>query len=232
MIKIRRSHERGFFDHGWLKTYHTFSFGDYHDPLHMGFRTLRVINEDTIQAGEGFPTHSHRDMEILTYVTSGSLEHKDSMGNTSVIRPGEVQRMSAGTGVTHSEFNPSGKEQTHLLQIWVLPSHHGLQPSYEQKTLGVANSRNQFRLIASPGGSDGSVKLNQDILIYDLNLERDKCVTYQVKHQRGIWVQIIKGTVLFEDFLLEAGDGAAISKDKTIKIKAERDASLLLFDSV
>src|SRR5713101_4242056 len=166
MMRIRKANERGHANHGWLDTYHTFSFADYHDPEYMGFRSLRVINEDRVAPGQGFGTHPHRDMEIITYILEGSLEHKDSMGNGSVIRPGDVQRMSAGTGVTHSEYNPSKTETLHLLQIWILPDRRGHTPGYEQKEIGGAEKRGQLRLIASPDGRDGSVSIHQDARLY------------------------------------------------------------------
>src|SRR5205823_2572264 len=194
MITIRKSEERGHFDFGWLDTYHTFSFDQYYDPAHMHFRALRVINEDRVQGGKGFPTHSHRDMEIITYIIDGALEHRDSMGNGSVIRPGDVQRMSAGTGVTHSEFNPSGTAPVHLLQIWILPERTGLAPSYEERRFPAAEKRGMLRLVASHDGRDGSVVVFQDVDVFAVVLEPGEEVMHPLQHGRHAWVQIVAGS--------------------------------------
>lgn len=229
MIKIRKSKERGHYNHRWLDTYHTFSFADYHDPDYMGFRALRVINEDRVRPGEGFGMHSHRDMEIITYILKGSLEHKDSMGNTSVIKPGEVQRMSAGAGVTHSEFNPSQAGVVHLLQIWILPAEKGLQPSYEQKNYG-ALKKDSLRLVASPTGKNGSVKIHQDALMYDGRIGTNKPLAYRLAPGRGVWLQLIEGSLNINGTVLHEGDGAAIEGESKILLKAEKRSKFLLFD--
>lgn len=230
MIQIRKSGERGHFDHGWLKTYHTFSFSDYHDPKWMGFRTLRVINEDYVQPGQGFPTHSHRDMEIVTYVLEGALQHKDSMGNTSVIRPGEVQRMSAGTGVTHSEFNASDKEKVHLLQIWILPEKKGFAPSYEQRFFDSKGKENLLQLVASQKGEQGSVKIQQDVRIYDCSLEKGKSFSHALQSERAAWIQVIQGKVEMNQKTLMEGDGASIVKTPELHFSTHNEAKFLLFD--
>ena len=230
MITLRKSKDRGYFDHGWLKTYHTFSFADYYDPNHTHFKTLRVINEDTVEPGQGFGTHSHNDMEIVTYILKGALEHKDSMGNTSVIRPGEVQRMSAGTGVTHSEFNSSKKESVHLLQIWIFPDQKGLKPGYEQKMFDAEGKRNHLRLIVSPNGAQGSVNIHQNAEIYDCQLEKGKSVSYDIKPERGAWIQVIQGEVKLGKETLKSGDGASIESEKSILLTASQDSEFLLFD--
>src|SRR6266571_2443577 len=210
MIMVRPGGERGHFDHGWLDTYHTFSFASYHDPQHMGFRSLRVINEDRVKPGEGFGTHAHRDMEILTWVLEGALEHKDSMGTGSVIRPGEIQRMSAGTGVTHSEFNASASELVHFLQIWIVPDRHGREPSYEQKTIPDPDKRGTLRLIASPRASASVVTLHQDVRLYSVLLEREQEVVHELRPERHAWVQIARGAITLNGQPLWQGDGAAI----------------------
>ncbi len=230
MITIRKSGERGYFDHGWLKTHHTFSFSDYFDPDHIQFRVLRVINEDYVDAGQGFATHSHKDMEIITYIVGGALQHKDSMGNTSIIRPGEVQRMSAGTGVTHSEFNPSSAEDVHLLQIWIVPAQKGLKPSYEQKTFDANGKKNRLRLAVSPKESPNVVTIHQDALVYDAFLEQEKSLTYEPKAGRGVWVQVITGELVMNGNQLKAGDGASAEKEKTLRFSANQAAEFLLFD--
>ena len=230
MITIRKSEERRHFDHGWLKTYHSFSFADYYDPNFVQFRTLRVINEDTVEPGQGFGTHSHRDMEIITYVLKGALEHKDSMGNTSIIKPGEVQRMSAGMGVTHSEFNPSKKEPVHLLQIWILPAEQNLQPSYEQKFFDTKGKTNLLRLIASQNGEQGSVRVHQDVHVYDALLEKGKSMTYESNPSRGVWTQITKGGLELNGKVLKAGDGASIEKETILTFSAHREAEFISFD--
>jgi len=230
MITIRKSEERGHLDHGWLDTYHTFSFDQYYDPGHMHFRSLRVINEDRVAAGKGFPTHSHRDMEIITYILAGALEHRDSMGNGSVIRPGDVQRMSAGTGVAHSEFNPSEAEAVHLLQIWIMPRVRNLAPSYEQKAFSEDERRNRLRLVASPDGSDGSVTIQQDAKLYAAILDRDSAIEHTLTDDRYGWLQVARGSVNLNGLELTQGDGAAISRENSLKILASGEAELLLFD--
>ena len=230
MTKLRKSGERGHFNHGWLDTYHTFSFSDYFDQDWMGFRTLRVINEDRVGAGQGFGTHPHRDMEIITYVLEGALQHKDSMGNMSVIKPGEVQRMTAGTGVTHSEFNPSDKEAVHLLQIWILPEKKNLKPGYEQRAFDPAGRRDRLRLIASRDGRDGSVSLNQDVLVYDSDLKSGNKVSYQPAKNRSAWIQTVKGTLEVNGQPLNSGDGLAIDNESALEFTSRKDSHFLLFD--
>ncbi|HXB19839.1 MAG TPA: pirin family protein [Candidatus Solibacter sp.] len=231
MIYVRKAAERGHINHGWLDTHHTFSFGDYHDPKHMGFRSLRVINEDWVQAGHGFPTHPHRDMEIITYVLEGSLEHKDSMGTGSVIRPGEVQKMSAGTGVRHSEFNHSKSEAVHLLQIWIVPEKSGIKPNYEQKVIPAEEKKGKLRLVASRDGRDNSVKVYQDAELYATELAASQTINYQPGAGRHSWIQVARGKVTVNGKDLEAGDGAAIAQEPKVQIVGGADQSeLLLFD--
>ena len=230
MITIRKSTDRGHLNYGWLDTYHTFSFDQYYDPAHMHFRSLRVINEDRVAAGQGFPTHSHRDMEIITYILSGALEHRDSMGNGSVIRPGDVQRMTAGTGVAHSEFNPSDSEQVHLLQIWIMPNPRNLAPSYEQKFFSEQDRQNRLRLIASPDGTEGSVKINPDARVYAAIVEPGAKLTHGLKENRHAWLQIARGGVSVNNIELNQGDGAAIDREDSLIISAKDRAELLLFD--
>ena len=230
MITIRKAEERGHFDFGWLNTYHTFSFGDYYDPRNMGFRTLRVINEDVVQEGRGFPRHGHRDMEIFTYILDGALEHRDSMGNGSIIRPGDVQRMSAGTGVTHSESNPSSDEPVHLLQIWILPEKEGITPDYEEKKFPEDEKRNKLRLIISPGGDDGSVRINQDARVYASVMDAGQEVVHQLDRGRHSWLQVAGGAVRLNELELKQGDGAAVSEETEVRIKAQEPAEILLFD--
>src|SRR6476660_3510228 len=227
MIQVRRAKERGHADHGWLNTYHTFSFSDYYDPRHMGFRSLRVINEDWVKPGFGFPTHPHRDMEIITYVLEGALEHKDSMGTGSVIRPGEVQRMSAGTGVTHSEFNASKTDPVHLLQIWILPEVRGIPPSYEQKAFSRDELKNRFRLVAANDPAEGAVKIHQDVKLYASVLD-DGSVTHELGPGRHAWVQVARGEIKLNGQALQAGDGAAVSGEPTVGVLGSGE--LLLFD--
>lgn len=229
MFEIRRSDERGAFDHGWLDTRHTFSFADYHDPRFMGFRALRVINEDVVAPGRGFGTHSHRDMEIITYVLSGGLRHDDSMGNGSVIRPGDVQRMSAGTGVRHSEVNASDDEPVHFLQIWILPERRDLTPGYEQKHFDRDDLRGGFRLVASPEGRDGSVTLHQDVRLYSALLDGERA-EIELDEGRYAWVQVARGEVELNGERLLQGDGAAMRDERTLKITNAREAEVLLFD--
>lgn len=231
MIQLRKSGERGFFDHGWLKTHHSFSFADYRDPKWMGFRSLRVINEDWVAPGEGFPTHSHRDMEIITYVLKGVLAHKDSMGTASEIKPGEVQRMSAGTGVTHSEYNHMSLEPVHLLQIWILPERRSLAPGYEQKMFPLAGKRNTLRLVASPAGGD-AVKIHQDVKLYDSRLEKGHTVKHALAPGRGFWIQVISGKIQANGHAAEAGDGLLGEGETELKISVPGDepGEFILFD--
>jgi redox-sensitive bicupin YhaK (pirin superfamily) len=230
MIKIRRAEERGHFDFGWLNTYHTFSFGEYYDPRNMGFRSLRVINEDFVDAGRGFPTHGHRDMEIITYVLEGGLAHKDSMGNGSIIRPGDVQRMSAGTGVRHSEANPSAEESVHLLQIWIMPNEEGIEPGYEEKKFDDEEKRGRLRLIVSPDGRDGSVMIHQDASVYATVLDSEQQVAYEVKPGRHAWLQVARGLIEVNGQQLKQGDGAAISEEHELAIVGREPSEALLFD--
>ncbi|PYX51527.1 MAG: quercetin 2,3-dioxygenase [Acidobacteria bacterium] len=230
MIRIRAAHERGGGDHGWLKTQHTFSFSDYWDPKWMGFRSLRVINEDWVAPNTGFPTHPHRDMEIITYVLEGKLEHKDSLGTGSVILPGDGQRMSAGTGIRHSEFNPSTTDAVHLLQIWIEPERPALEPSYEQKSFPEAEKRGKFRLIASRSASEGSVKINQDAKLYVSLLKPGEEIAHEFAAGRHGWLQVARGAVELNGKKLAQGDGAAISDEQKVAIKGLEDAEVLLFD--
>jgi redox-sensitive bicupin YhaK (pirin superfamily) len=230
MITVRPGKERGHFDHGWLDTYHTFSFSQYHDPAHMGFRSLRVINEDRVEPGAGFPPHSHRDMEIITYVLAGGLAHKDSMGNASTIRPGNVQRMSAGTGVTHSEYNGSDTEPVHLLQIWILPQTRNLPPSYEEKVFSAADKQGRLRLVASQDARDGSARIHQDASVYASLLEPGQTVRHPLAAGRGAWIHLVSGAATVNGKLLTTGDGAAIEQEADIEIVATAATELLLFD--
>jgi redox-sensitive bicupin YhaK (pirin superfamily) len=230
MIKIRKAEDRGHFDFGWLNTYHTFSFGDYYDPTHMGFRSLRVINEDVVQKRRGFPRHGHRDMEIFTYILQGALEHRDSMGNGSIIRPGDVQRMSAGTGVTHSESNPSPDESVHLLQIWIVPSEEGIPPDYEEKRFPDDEKRNKLRLIISPDAAEGSVRIHQDAHVYAAVLDPNQEVSHSLASGRHAWLQVAAGSVALNDIKLKQGDGAAVSQETAITIAAQEPSEILLFD--
>jgi len=230
MITIRKSDERGHFDHGWLDTYHTFSFDQYHDRRHMSFGNLRVINEDRVAPGRGFPTHSHRDMEIITYVLEGALTHQDSLGNGSIVKPGDVQRMTAGTGVAHSEANGSADEPVHLLQIWILPHTHGLPPGYEQKIFSDEMKQGQLCLIASENGRDGSVTINQDANIYAVKLDAEQQITHALDEKRKAWVQVARGGVTLNGVDLKQGDGAAISRETKVEVKGREAAEVLLFD--
>jgi redox-sensitive bicupin YhaK (pirin superfamily) len=229
MIDIRRAAERGRTRLPWLNSYHTFSFGDYYDPAHMGFRALRVINDDYIAAGQGFGTHPHRDMEIITYVLDGALEHRDSLGTGSVIHPGEVQRMSAGTGIRHSEFNQSKEDPVHLLQIWILPEKTGLPPSYEQRAVPPSDQEG-LALAASRGGRDGSVTVHQDVNLYAAQLAPGRSVTHRIAPGRHAWLQIARGTVSVNGHPLAAGDGAAVSDEGQLLLAAAAPAEVLLFD--
>ncbi|MGA3106060.1 MAG: pirin family protein [Terriglobales bacterium] len=230
MITIRPSNERGGGDYGWLKTRHTFSFNDYSDSKWMGFRSLRVINEDWVAPGGGFPTHPHRDMEIITYVLSGKLEHKDSLGTGSVILPGDGQRMTAGRGIRHSEANASPTEAVHLLQIWILPDKSGHEPGYEQKSFPESEKRGKFRLIASNEGAEGSVKINQDAKLFVTLLAPGEEVTQPLAAKRSAWLQVAKGEIELNGKRLKQGDGAAISDEAKLKVKAIEEAEVLLFD--
>ena len=230
MITIRRSNDRGGGDFGWLNTRHTFSFSDYWDPKWMGFRSLRVINEDWVAPASGFPTHPHRDMEIITYVLSGQLEHKDSLGTGSIILPGDGQRMSAGSGIRHSEFNPSRKEKTHMLQIWIMPDKNGHAPGYEQKAFPEAEKRSKLRLIASNSGAEGSVKINQDARLFVTLLAPREEVQHQLDAKRHAWVQVAKGEIELNGQKLQQGDGAAISNETALTLKGSKEAEVLLFD--
>jgi hypothetical protein len=230
MITVRPGSERGHFDHGWLDTYHTFSFASYHDSRHMGFRSLRVINEDRVKPAEGFGTHAHRDMEILTWVLEGALEHKDSMGNGSIIRPGDIQRMSAGTGVTHSEFNPSREAPVHLLQIWLLPRERGLEPGYEEKRFPPGARHGGLRLIAARDGRDGAVTIHQDADLWTALLEPGESVRHALEPGRYAWLHVARGAVTANGVTLGAGDGAAVSGEKALEVAASASAEILLFD--
>jgi redox-sensitive bicupin YhaK (pirin superfamily) len=230
MIKKRPAAERGGGNQGWLDTRHTFSFNDYHDPQHMGFRVLRVINEDRVQPGQGFGTHGHRDMEIISYVLEGELEHKDSLGHGSVLRPGEFQRMTAGTGVEHSEFNPSRTEPAHFYQIWLLPDRRGHHPSYEQKSFPVAERKGKLRLVASPDGRNGSLTIHQDAEVLLSSLDREQQLTHELRSGRFAWLQILHGTVQLNGVSLSQGDGAAIWDETSLKVKAAGPAEIMLFD--
>jgi quercetin 2,3-dioxygenase len=230
MIKIRKANQRGQTRTSWLDSYHSFSFNQYFDPENMGFSDLRVINEDFVDKGAGFPPHSHRDMEILTYVLSGELMHRDSTGGEGVIHAGEIQRMTAGTGVTHSEFNHSQTEPVHLLQIWILPDRQGLKPGYEQKAYSPDETTGRFRVVASKEGTDGSVKINQDASLNIARIPSGQEVSYEFKPGRKGWLQVSIGTVRFADNQLEAGDGAAISGEERISVSSDNEAEVLLFD--
>jgi redox-sensitive bicupin YhaK (pirin superfamily) len=227
---IRKSEERGHADHGWLDTRFTFSFADYFDEEHIQFRTLRVMNDDRVAGGGGFPMHPHRDMEIVTYVLEGALEHRDSMGNGSVIKPGDVQYLSAGTGVTHSEFNASKSQPVHLYQIWMMPDRRGHQPTYDQKTFSDAEKRGKLRLVASPDGRDGSVKIRQDNELYATLLGAGESVKHALKPERHAYVQVARGRVTLNGAKLGTGDGAAISAEKSVELVGVDDAEVLLFD--
>ncbi len=230
MIRIRKANDRGHADHGWLNTYHTFSFSSYQDAEHTGFRSLRVMNEDVVAPGQGFGTHPHHDMEIVTYVLSGALEHKDSMGNGEVLRPGEFQRMSAGTGITHSEFNPSDTDPVHLYQIWLFPERKGIEPSYEQKRFPEEERRNRLRLVASQDAAEGSLLVHQDARIFLSSLDGGNAVTHKLDAGRHAWLQVLRGSVLLNDLELNTSDGAAISEEAEIRITANDEAEIMLFD--
>ena len=230
MIQIRKSTDRGHANHGWLNTYHTFSFASYRDPKQMGFRSLRVMNEDWVTPGQGFGTHPHQDMEIVTYVLEGALEHKDSMGNGEVLRPGEFQRMTAGTGITPSEFNPSATEPVHLYQIWLYPSQKGLEPSYEQKRFPEAERQNRLRLVASQESDEGSLLIHQDARIFLARLERGHEVAHELAVGRHAWLQVLRGSVKFNGQELQTSDGASVSDETLLSIQSTDDAEVMLFD--
>lgn len=230
MLTIRKANDRGHANHGWLDTFHTFSFAGYYDPRHMGFRALRVINDDRVDGGNGFGTHPHNDMEIITYILDGALQHRDSMGTGSVIKPGDVQRMTAGTGVTHSEFNASKSEPVHLLQIWLLPEREDLTPSYEEKHFAKADRQDQLRLVASRGGENGSIHVNQDVRLYASLLANGKTVEHTLAKGRHAWLQVAKGAVRVNDLQLATGDGLAVSAEDKLQITATADSEFLLFD--
>lgn len=233
MITVRPANARGVANFGWLDSRHSFSFGEYYDPNHMGFADLRVINEDKVVPGQGFGTHSHRDMEIISYVLDGALEHKDNIGNGSIIRPGDVQRMSAGTGIMHSEYNSSKTEPVHFLQIWILPEQKGIEPNYEQKTFAPEEKQGTLRLVGSRDGRDGSVTIHQDVSLYATSLHEGETVNYQLANGRVAWIQVARGSVQLNDRSLTAGDGAAIAQLEPIVLQGTSDdAEVLLFDMV
>jgi len=229
MITVRKSQDRGHFNLDWLDSYHTFSFDTYYDPNHMGFRTLRVINQDRVQAGAGFPLHPHRNMEILSFVLEGALRHKDNLGHEEIIRAGEVQRISAGTGVMHSEFNPSDTDEVHFLQIWILPEEKGLKPSYEKKQF-EPKDHNSLRLLASRDGRDGSAVVRQDIALYTGEVEAGNTVEYNLPEGRHAWIQVLAGELELRGRRLEAGDGAAVSEVQVLSLSAPNEAKFILFD--
>lgn len=230
MLNPRRSNERGHADHGWLNTYHTFSFGSYRDSQHMGFRSLRVMNEDRVAPGQGFGTHAHDNMEIVSYVLEGALEHKDSMGNGEVLQPGEFQRITAGTGITHSEFNPSKTEPVHFYQIWLLPDRENLEPSYEQRHFDDGELANSLRVVASPDGRDGSLTIHQDASIFLSKLSEGQSVKHSFESGRFGWLQVLRGGVIADGVELATSDGAAISGMSEIEFQADSDSELLFFD--
>ncbi len=230
MITLRKAHERGHANFGWLDSFHSFSFGNYYDPKQMGFKTLRVINEDKVRGGEGFPTHPHKDMEIISYVVSGALEHRDSTGGGGVIRPGDVQLMSAGAGVTHSEYNHSEGETVHFLQIWIMPNAKGVQPGYQQQHFPMEQRRGRLRLLVSQDGRDGSLRAHIDSLLWGAVLGADEQVSYDLSKGRSAWVQVVKGAVSVNGQRLDTSDGAAIQEETKLVIEATGDAEFLLFD--
>lgn len=230
MFKIRRANERGHANHGWLDTWHTFSFSSYQDPRHMQFRCLRVMNEDRVAPGQGFGEHSHSDMEIVTYVLSGALEHKDSMGNGEILRPGEFQRMTAGTGIRHSEFNASDSEPAHFYQIWLFPERKGIEPSYEQKAFSLDNHMNQLRLVASRNADEGSLTVHADVKIYLSRLSQGGQLNYDIAPERHAWIQVIRGHVQVNSLELKTSDGLAVSEEPLLSISAHEESELMLFD--
>jgi redox-sensitive bicupin YhaK (pirin superfamily) len=230
MIDVRLSQTRGHAQHGWLDSHHTFSFAEYHDPAHMGWGALRVINEDRVSAGQGFGRHGHRDMEIISYVLDGALEHKDSMGTGSVILPGDVQLMSAGTGVQHSEFNHSAQDPVHFLQIWIVPRAGGLKPSYQESRFGDDEKRGRLRVVVSPDGRDGSLVVQQDALLYAALIDGDESVTYTLAPTRRAYIQVVRGTITVNGTVLSAGDGAKVSAESQLQFTDGKQAEVLLFD--
>ncbi|NJL21494.1 MAG: pirin family protein [Leptolyngbyaceae cyanobacterium SM1_3_5] len=230
MITVRPSFDRGHANFGWLDSHHTFSFGSYYDPTQMGFRALRVINEDKVAPGGGFDTHPHRDMEIISYVLSGSLAHRDSLGNTATITANEVQRITAGTGIAHSEFNPSETDPVHFLQIWILPEERNLKPSYEEAQFPIATRQSQWRLLASRSPVESAVKINQDVDLYAAVLNSNESIEFELRPDRHAWVQVTQGKISLNGKSLEAGDGAAISDEQLLTFAAQADAEVLLFD--
>lgn len=230
MITVRKSHERGHANHGWLKTFHTFSFASYHDPKHTHFRALRVMNEDFVAPGKGFGTHPHDNMEIVTYVLEGALEHKDSMGNGEVLRPGEFQRMSAGTGITHSEYNPSITEPVHLYQIWLFPAVRNLAPSYEQKRFDKSGRRNQLQLVASPNGENGALTIHQDVKVWLGDLGEGNVIEYTLPKGRHSWLQVLTGALVLNGLHVRAGDGVAMSDEERLQLAGDPLAEVMLFD--
>lgn len=230
MITLRKAAARGHADHGWLDSRHTFSFGEYHDPQHMGFRTLRVMNEDRVEPGKGFGTHPHRDMEILSYVLSGELEHRDSMGNGEVLRPGEFQRMTAGTGITHSEFNPSPDHPTHFYQVWITPNQQGLDPEYEQRSFDPDRRQNRLQMVASPDGEQESLRIHHDTRVYLSDLDAGASTKHDLAPGRHAWLQVLRGAVRLHDAALVAGDGAAVSEESELRIEGVEAAEVMLFD--
>jgi len=230
MMQLRKATERGHANHGWLDSHHTFSFADYYDPAHMGFRALRVINEDRVLGGQGFGKHSHRDMEIVSYVLEGGLEHKDSMGTGAVIRPGDVQRMSAGTGVMHSEYNASKRDPVHFLQIWLMPDQRGIQPSYEQKTFSAEDKAGRLRLVASPDGRDGSVTIHSDAALYAGVFEAGQRAEHTLAPGRHAWVHVVRGTAKINGTEVAAGDAVGLSDERTVQVEGLDGAELLVFD--
>jgi redox-sensitive bicupin YhaK (pirin superfamily) len=230
MIQVRRASDRGHADHGWLKTWHTFSFATYQDSQHMRYRSLRVMNEDIVAPGQGFGTHPHNDMEIVTYVLSGALEHRDSMGNGEVLRPGEFQRLTAGTGITHSEFNPSKSEPVHLYQIWLYPEKKGLEPSYEQKAFDASLRRNQLQRVASISGEDGSLKIHQDASIYLLNPTPGQTVSIPINAGRGLWIQVLRVELKVDNESLGTGDGASVDGLSAVTLSTSSAAEVMIFD--
>ncbi|MGE3609497.1 MAG: pirin family protein [Bacteriovoracaceae bacterium] len=232
MLQIRKSNERGHANHGWLKSQHTFSFADYYDPKHMGFKSLRVINEDYIAVDSGFGFHPHRDMEIITYVVHGALEHKDSMGNTAIVKPGEVQRMSAGKGVVHSEYNSGTSEETHLFQIWILPNELGGQPGYDQKSFESELSSNKLVHVVSKDGSNGTISIKQDADMYISKLKTSEDLVFKIRPGRGVWIQVINGKLDINDSIIQKGDALSAINEETLKIQALENSEFILFDLI